>query len=178
MDVPVFDVELEIQAQSAVALRMARGDVLSIIDRFGEQVADLALYDARDVRDGFSPGRTIDYNESLRLARGDVVFSHRSTPLARVVRDTVGVHDILLAPCSSAMFARRGEFDHPSCHNSLAVALADYGISDDAVTATVNVFMNVGVDREGRIRIGTPASRPGDVFAIEALCDLIAGVSA
>jgi uncharacterized protein YcgI (DUF1989 family) len=76
------------------------------------------------------------------------------------------------------MFARRGEFDHPSCHNSLAVALADYGISDDAVTATVNVFMNVGVDREGRISIGTPASRPGDVFAIEALCDLIAGVSA
>lgn len=178
MEVSVYNAHVEIGAQSAVALRLRSGDVLSIVDRSGEQVADLALYNAHDWRDGFSPGRTMDYNASLRLTCGDVLWSQRSTPLARVVRDTVGVHDILLAPCSAAMFARRGELDHPSCHENLANALALHGVPNDAVTATMNVFMNVMLGEDGRLGIGRPASQSGDAFALQAQCDLIVGVSA
>lgn len=178
MDLPVQGEPVEIGAQHAIALHVRRGDVVCIVDRYGEQVADLALYNANDWRDGFSPGRTMDYNASVRLTCGDVLYSQRSTELARVVRDTVGVHDMLLAPCSSAMFARRGELRHRSCHENLANALAEHGVDVDGITATLNVFMNVRLAHDGSIGIEPPASRPGDVFAVQALCDLIMGISA
>ncbi len=175
---PVSSARLRIAAQSGISLRLSRGDILRIVDPGGEQVADVALFSARDVRDGFSPGRTMDYNASVRLGLGHVLYSQRSAPLARVVEDRIGVHDFLLAPCSAAMFARRGESPHPSCHENLAAALASYGIADDDVTATINVFMNVRIAPDGAVKILPPRSRPGDAFALEALDDLVVGLAA
>ncbi len=155
-----------------------RGDVLSIIDLHGEQVADLALFSGDDLSEAFSPGRTMDYNESIRLSCGALLYSNGSAELARVVEDSVGVHDMLLAPCSAAMFARRGQLDHASCHANLAAALQPFGVSNDMVTTTLNVFMDVRVGADGRITIHPPASKAGNSFAIAALRELVVGVSA
>lgn len=175
---PLSSALIEIPAQSGVGITLARGDTLRIIDRCGEQVADLAIFTQMDVAESFSSGRTIDYNESLSVGIGDVLFSNRSSELARVVEDTVGVHDMLLAPCSEAMFARRSLLSHPSCHANLVGALLRFGVCSDMVSATINVFMNVQVTTTGRIVIREPASRSGDCFSIEALQDLIIGVTA
>lgn len=169
---------IEIPAQSAIALILRSGEVLRIVDGFGSQVADLALFALDDPSEGFSPGRTIDYHESLALAVGDVLYSNRSGELACVVEDTVGVHDMLLAPCSELMFARRGEFSHPSCHANLASVLLPFGVVADMVTSTLNVFMDVRISNQNRIEIQAPASRPGDGFAIRALRDLVIGIAA
>lgn len=175
---PVSSTLVEIPAQSAIALTLHLGEGLRIVDRFGAQVADLAFFDRGDPSEAFSPGRTIDYHESLALAVGNVLYSNRSGELARVVEDSAGVHDMLLAPCSELMFARRGEFSHPSCHVNLASALRPFGVLDDMVTSTLNVFMDVRIAKENRIEIHAPASRPGDRFAIRALRDLVIGVAA
>jgi uncharacterized protein YcgI (DUF1989 family) len=178
LEVPVPAALIEIPPQSGVALQLRQGEWLQIVDVYGGQVADLACFAARDTREAFSSGRTIDYNESLRLRVGDLLYSNRSGELARVVEDSVGIHDMLLSPCSEAMFARRGELAHPSCHANLTAALGAYGIVGDAVVATLNVFMDVRVHADGRVEIRPPASMPGDRFAIEAVCDLIVGVAA
>src|SRR5581483_672495 len=178
LEVSLSSTVVEIAAQSAVAMHLRQGDTLRIVDVHGEQVADLALFAAADLRDCFSPGRSIDYNESIRVLRGDTLYSHNSVELARVVGDVVGVHDLLLAPCSEAMFERRGELAHPSCHANLVAVLQEFGIESDAVTATLNVFMDVRVGADGKITIHPPPSRPGDAFAILALQDLVVGVSA
>jgi uncharacterized protein YcgI (DUF1989 family) len=138
----------------------------------------LALFCKADVAESFSPGRTIDYNQRIGLGVGDVLFSQRSSELAAVVADTVGVHDMLLAPCSEQMFARRGEHGHRSCHANLSAALEPFGVSPDAVTATLNVFMDVPVDRHGTVSIRPPASKAGDRFELQAVRDLIVGISA
>jgi len=165
---PVSSAIVEIGAQRAHSFILRRGDVLRIVDRHGKQVADLAMFDLRNCADGFSPGRTSYYNQSVRLAVGDVLYSNASTEMARIVEDTVGVHDMLLAPCSKKMFARRGEFGHRSCHDNLVSALSSFAIGTDSVSATLNVFMDVRVDERGRIQIHEPASQPGGTFAIEA----------
>lgn len=167
-----------IAAQTGIATRLRPGEVLRIVDPGGKQVADLALFDATKIASAFSPGRTIDYNESIRLSRGDVLYSNASNELARVVEDTVGVHDMLLAPCSSAMFARRGEFAHPSCYGNLSSALREFDITEDMITATLNVFMDVRVAPDGGIQLHPPASRAGDSFAILALRELVVGIAA
>jgi uncharacterized protein YcgI (DUF1989 family) len=167
-----------IEAQRGAALRLRAGETLRIVAIEAEQVADLALYDARDPRDGFSPGRTIDYNESLDLRAGSMLYSHRSAALAQVVEDTTGVHDMLLTPCSRVMFERRGQNAHASCHENLYTNLARFGITSDDVAATVNVFMDVRVNSDRTVAIFPPASKPGDRFSVRALREILIGVTA
>lgn len=175
---PLSSALVEIQAQRAAVVRLQRGDVLQIVDPYGEQVADLAIFNAESRTDAFSPGRTIDYNESLHVSSGSALYSHAGVELARIVEDSVGIHDILIAPCRSEMFARRGEFQHPSCQANLSSVLSDFGISDDMVTTTLNVFMNIAIEEGGRIRLGPPASAAGDFIKLEAVCDLVVGIAA
>ncbi|MBV9271999.1 MAG: urea carboxylase-associated family protein [Candidatus Eremiobacteraeota bacterium] len=178
MDLSIPSTLTEIASQTGAAFRLRTGDVLHIVSLEAEQVADMAIFDGADPRDSFSGGRTIDYNERITLEFGDVLYSHRSTPLAQIVDDTVGVHDILLTPCSQTMFARRGENNHRSCHENLFTNLAVFGIVSDDVVATVNVFMDVRLDRRGRLMLHPPKSRPGDRFSIRALRELIVGLTA
>lgn len=169
---------IRVPAQHGTALRLSAGDILCIVAIEAHQVSDLALFDASDPRDSFSPGRTIDYNASLDLIVGSTLYSHRSVPLAEVVEDTVGVHDMLLTPCSRLMFERRSERAHPSCHENLASNLSAFGIGPDDVVATLNVFMDVRVGTDRKISIYPPPSKPGDRFAIRALQSLIIGITA
>jgi len=178
MDLSVSAQLIEIAPQTGDAFRLRAGDILHIVAIAHEQVADLALFDGCDTRDTFSPGRTIDYNERITLEIGDKLYSNRSTPLAEIVDDTVGVHDILLTPCSRLMFERRNEPDHCSCHENLYTNLARFGIVSDDVIATVNVFMDVRVDARGRVTVHAPKSQPGDRFSVRALRDLIVGLTA
>jgi uncharacterized protein YcgI (DUF1989 family) len=175
---PVSSPTTLLAPQSGTAVHLHRGDTLAMIDTTGGQVADLAFFSAADVLESFSPGRTIDYLERIKLRVGDSLYSQRSNELAIVTRDDVGVNDMLLAPCSQAMFAKRGEFGHASCHANLTAALAPFGIGPHAIVATLNVFMDVRVDADGRVTIYPPPSRVGDRFELRAQRDLIVGITA
>lgn len=173
----VSPVLTRLEPQTGTALILRAGETLRIVDPSGEQVADVAIFSLDDPRDAFSPGRTMDYNERLIPQVGDVLYSHRSTPLVRVTADSVGVHDLLLSPCSRTMFARRGELDHPSCHENLYRALERFGLGPDDVTATLNVFMDVRVEGNA-IRLYPPPSKAGDSFELTAEVDCIIGITA
>jgi uncharacterized protein len=168
-----------IPKQTGVAFRVCKGSALTIVDPQGSQVADLAAYGASDVREQFSPGRTIDYAGRIDFPVGSILYSNRSNPMFVIERDDVGRHDCLLSPCSERMFEiLRDEAEHPSCHGNLSKALAAYGIGEDAVLATLNVFMNVMVRPTGEITIQPPTSRPGDRLVLRASMDLIIGLAA
>ncbi|HUF52792.1 MAG TPA: urea carboxylase-associated family protein [Dehalococcoidia bacterium] len=168
-----------IAPQSGIAVELRRGQRLRIIDPQGEQVSDLAAFDAHDIAHTFSPGRTIDYAEAIYLTKGNVLYSNRSRPLLTIVEDTVGRHDLLLSPCSEEMFRiLYGQEDHPSCLSNLSAALHPFGISEDGILSAFNVFMNVSVLADGRTEIGPPLSEPGDYLDLRAEADLIIGLTA
>ena len=55
--------------------------------------------------EGFSisnAGTTIDFNATVFIGPGATLYSNRGEPLASVLEDDTGVHDILLAPCTAA----------------------------------------------------------------------------
>ncbi|HCS17096.1 MAG TPA: urea carboxylase-associated protein, partial [Erythrobacter sp.] len=83
---------------------MAKGASLTVIDPEGSQVSDLLAYNAQDVREAISNGRTFDYEETLHLSTGNRLWSNRSNPMLSIVEDTVRRHDFLLTPCSTATF--------------------------------------------------------------------------
>lgn len=170
---------LELPPQSGVAFTLAKGLSLMVVTLDGAQVADIAAYSAADVRERFSPGRTIDYAESISLTTGSILYSNRSTPMLEITRDDVGKHDCLLSPCSERMFELlRGQRQHPSCHANLSAALAQYGIGPDDVQSTFNAFMNVNLDSSGRLTIAPPLAKHDQCIVLKAQCDVVIGLAA
>jgi uncharacterized protein len=166
--------------QSGTALFLRRGAVLRVIDPFGGQVADVTAFNAEDLAESLSSGRTIDYANTIRLTRGHVLYSNRSNPMLRIVEDTAGRHDFLLTPCSQQTFEIiYGVTEpHPSCFGNLARELAPFGIAPDAIPTTFNAFMTVDVMPNGDLRIQPPASIEGDHVDFRAEMDLVVGVTA
>lgn len=170
-----------IPPRSGTAFRLAAGETLTVTDPRGMQVADLLAYNADDVREVISSGRTLDYAETIRLSTGHRLYSNRSRVMLDIVEDTVGCHDFLLTPCSYATFDHfyPDEPRHRGCFGNLTAALAPFGIVEDAIPVAFNCFMNVPVDAAtGRLRVLPPISKAGDHIAFRAAMDLIIGLTA
>jgi uncharacterized protein YcgI (DUF1989 family) len=171
----------EIPPRSGTAFRLEQGQVLRVIDAEGMQVSDLLAFNAADVREVISNGRTFDYEETIRLTAGHRLWSNRSNPMLEIVEDSVGCHDFLLTPCSEATFRHfyPDKPVHRGCFGNLAEALAPYGIAADMIPTAFNLFMNVPVDGAGgKLQVMPPLSRAGDFIRLRALMDLVVGLTA
>jgi uncharacterized protein len=140
-----------IPPRSGTAFRIEKGQVLTVTDVEGVQVADLLAYNADDVREVISNGRTFDYAET-----------------------------ILLTPCSEATFRHfyPDQPVHRGCFGNLAEALAPYGVEPDMIPCAFNIFMNVPVAADGKIRVDPPLSKAGDYIRLRAEMDLVIGLAA
>ena len=169
-----------IAPRSGTAFTLERGQVLKVIDPEGTQVSDLIAFAADDVRETLSNGRTFDYEETLRMGAGNCLWSNRSEVMLRIVEDTVGTHDFLLTPCSEATFRHfyPEQPVHRGCFGNLAEALTPFGIEPDQIPCAFNVFMNVPVAPDGKLRVDPPVSKPGDYIRLRAEMDLIIGLTA
>lgn len=169
-----------IPPRTGTAFTLSRGQLLTVLDPLGTQVSDLLAFSARDVREVISNGRTFDYEETLRLTRGNRLWSNRSRVLMTIEEDTVGCHDFLLTPCSAHTFRHfyPDKPEHRGCFGNLAEALIPYGVHADDIPVAFNCFMNVPIDVSGRISVLPPPSRPGDCISFRAEDDLIIGLTA
>ena len=169
-----------IMPRTGVAIDLAEGDILSVIDPEGGQVSDLLAVSRSDPREFLSNGRTFDYEESIKLKTGSQLWSNRSHPMLTIIEDTVGTHDFLLTPCSKATFKHfyPDKPIHRGCFGNLADALAPYGIEPDDIPTAFNVFMNVPVRPDGRLSVEPPLSKAGDLIRFRAEMDLVVGLTA
>jgi uncharacterized protein YcgI (DUF1989 family) len=170
-----------IPERSGAAFRLNRGQILTVIDPKGEQVADLLAFNAADINEAISSGRTLDYQSKIYLTTGDKLWSNRSNVMLEIIEDNVGRHDFLLTPCSADTF--RLLYDdlqpHRGCFGNLASALEPYGIVPDRIPSAFNCFMNVPVNGEtGELKVLPPLSKAGDRIVFRAEMDLIIGLTA
>ena len=169
-----------IPPQSGAGFILEKGQMLKISSPQGSQVSDFFCFSQQDPLESFSAGRSIDFNETLRLTTGHALYSNRSRVMARITEDSCGLHDLLMPPCSLRMFqiVSGNEEYHPSCHENLTKAFALFGLGPDNISTTFNIFMNVGVAADGGLMISPPKSKPGDYIVVEAEMDLIVGLTA
>jgi len=170
-----------IPPRSGVAFGMRKGEILTVFDPMGCQVADLLAFCADDVREVISNGRTFDYEETIKLTSGNRLWSNRSRVLLNIIADSVGCHDFLLTPCSEATFQHfyPDQPIHRGCFGNLAEALAPFGVEPDAIPTAFNLFMNVPVSAEtGRLEVLPPTSKAGDFIKLQAEQDCIIGLTA
>ncbi|TKD50138.1 DUF1989 domain-containing protein [Sphingomonas baiyangensis] len=170
-----------IAPRSGAGFRLAKGETLVVVDPMGEQVADLLVFNADDIDEVLSSGRSFDYAERIYLTTGDKLYSNRSNVMLDIVSDSVGRHDFLLTPCSYDTFriCYENEPPHRGCFGNLAAALEPYGVLPDRIPSAFNCFMNVPVDGEtGRFKVLPPISKAGDHIAFRAAMDLVVGLTA
>jgi uncharacterized protein YcgI (DUF1989 family) len=169
-----------INKQSGAAFKLKKGQKLKVIDPKGEQVSDMVLFNAKDRREKISSGKTMDFEESILIGEGNFLWSNRSRKMLKILKDTNGRNDFLLAPCSPETFEVMYNYDgyHPSCFENLYTSLEPYNINADDIPNAFNIFMNVQFDAKGKLSVDPPLSKAGDYVLFEAKMDLIVGLTA
>jgi uncharacterized protein YcgI (DUF1989 family) len=169
-----------IQATKFEALLLNKGQILTIYDIEGKQVADLCAFAENDATEWLSNGRTFDYESTLFLSAGNTLYSNKSRPMFSIVQDQVGRHDFLYTSCSQQMYEIQYGVTkpHPNCLNNLATAFLQLGLGTVQVPTPFNVFMNVAILPEGKLEVKAPLSNAGDYVKFRAEMDLAVAISA
>ena len=170
----------KIEKQSGAAFELKKGQQLKVIDPEGEQVSDLLLFSKDDIREKISSGKTLDFEENMLITKGNYLWSNRSRKMMRILEDTNGRNDFLLAPCSPETFGIMYHHSgyHPSCFKNLYSNLEPFGIKPDDIPTAFNIFMNVQFQPNGKLSVEAPLSKSGDYVLFEAEMDLIVGLTA
>ena len=170
----------KIEKQSGAAFKLKKGQKLKVIDPQGEQVSDMVLFNAEDLREKISSGKTLDFEENILITKGHFLWSNRSNKMMKILEDTNGRNDFLLAPCSPETFQimyKNPEY-HPSCFENLYTNLEKFGIEPDDIPTAFNIFMNVQFQADGKLSVDPPLSKAGDYVIFEAQMDLVVGLTA
>jgi uncharacterized protein YcgI (DUF1989 family) len=170
----------EMPPQSGAAFILKKGERLRVRAPHHQQVADLFCFNASDKGESLSSGRSVDYNDTLLLTTDHCLYSNRSNVMLKILEDSCGRHDFLMTPCSLRMFQIVAGNDdyHPSCHENLSQNLKLFGIHEDQISTTFNIFMNVTFHEQGSLAILPPLARKNDFILFEAAMDLVVGLTA
>jgi uncharacterized protein len=177
--------EFIVPAREGHAFILHKGQVMSIIEVEGKQMADVAFLNANDRKEVFHAGWSAALNMIAgegNLRRLKKLYSKppRDNVMLTVVDDPVGVH---LAwnggRCSRKTYEQFFNLPgHRSCQDNLAEALAPFGVMEDDVPDVFNVFMNVVGFEEGRFEMLEPVAEKDDYISLRAEMDILVAISA
>ncbi|MFW0783883.1 urea amidolyase associated protein UAAP2 [Gordonia sp. CPCC 206044] len=156
------------------------GDVLTIVDLYGNQAVDTLFYGAHDHRIRYSAQATIAAQGSIFLTTGSVIRDQESSALMTIVDDEVGNHDTLGGACSqesnTLRYGHHTKHQH-ACVENFLIEGARHGLGKRDLVGNVNFFMNVPVDPDGALGIVDGLSAPGKRLALRAEVDTLVLVS-
>lgn len=171
-------IDVIIPAREGRAFEIRTGQRLKIVDVQGQQVADFVAFNLHNLDEFLSVCHTRGMLGSLRPQQGHPLYTSLRNAILLVEEDTVGVHDMLFAPCDRKRYALDyGDPNHPGCRDNLHQALGGR-VPYARIPDTVNWFMNVPWRPDGRIEIVEPVSRPGDYVVLRAEMDALVAISA
>ena len=176
--------------KTGLAVEIKAGQHLRVTDLEGQQVVDMAVFNAANTREKLStsysrtryvpkPGQA--YVPRDKLVEGDTLLSTICRPMMTIFKETPepkGVHDVHNRMCNRFMYESYGIGALDGCHENIANALAPYDILREDIPDTMDLFMNYHHDcAGGHWVIDYPVSKPGDYIEFEALIDCLVGLS-
>ena len=169
-----------VPAREGRAVRVASGERFRVVDLEGQQVGDLFVFAADDVREYASAEHTRVALSRLFPRPGEAFLSNRRRPILTFEEDrSPGHHDMLCAACDPTRYATLGVSGwHASCEENLRRAMAALGERNIEVPQPINLFMHIPVGAGGELGWQPAASRPGDSVTLRAELDAIVVLSA
>lgn len=179
-DTPTFTAVTRLAPRQGVAVKLARGQNIRIINTHGHQVVDTWAFAQDDLAECMSMEHSRASLLRLIPQVGDTLLSNCRQPMLTLTEDTTpGIHDTLIAACDSHRYRQLGAVGyHDSCTDNLANALQAIGLSITDTPCPLNLFMNVPVDNQGRLAFIPPVSNAGEHVSLRAEMDLIIVFSA
>jgi len=175
-----LEAEILVPASHGKAWRAKKGQYVEIIDVKGRQVGDLMAWNAADESEYFSPAHTVTRNWSVALKVGDFLATNNRHDIFRIVRDTVGYHDIVVPCCDERTYITRyGIHGHRSCKSNILEGLAEIGETPHVSGELAwNIFMNNHIQPDGKMVYDEPTHEPGSSIVLECLMDVVMAMSA
>ncbi|MGD8935349.1 MAG: urea carboxylase-associated family protein [Thiogranum sp.] len=162
--------------------RVAKGQVLRILDLEGNQAVDTLFYNADDTEERYDANNTIRGQSNIYLSAGTTLLSNEGNPMLTITADTCGRHDTLGGACSAesntVRYALEKRHMH-ACRDSFLLALAEYdhGMSKRDLPSNINFFMNVPVTPDGRLTFEDGISAAGRYVEMRAEMDVLVLIS-
>lgn len=177
---PVPGTVYEVPDRQGRAVRLTQGQTLRIINTHGTQVCDFWVFNAQALNEFLSTEHLRAWIDRVNPQSGDPMITNTRRPIMRMTADTSpGVHDTLIAPCDIYRYRNLGvEGYHDSCSDNLRLAMRAIGLKIREVPGSLNLWMNIPFDAEGRIQWLPTVSRAGDYVEFVAEMDCVAVMSA
>lgn len=178
--VPVVSKQYTVPARCGVAVRLAAGQSLTIINPTGWQVCDFWAFNADNTHEYMSMAHVHTDLLSVIPKAGDRLVSNLRNPLLTLTKDTSdGVHDTVIAACDANRYKELGvEEYHDNCADNLRQAMIAIGQKAPFVPAPFNLWMNVPIRPNGGLAWAAPVSKPGDAMTFRAEMPVFAVMSA
>ena len=169
-----------VPARGGMAVHVAKGKAIRIVNTHGEQVVDAWAFNADDVSEYMAMDATRVYNQRLSPIVGDSLVTNRRRPILTLEEDTSpGRHDTLMAACDLRRYHLFGvEGYHDNCADNLSAAMKELSLAETHIPAPLNLFMNIPWQEDGALSFETPLCGPGDYVLLRAGMDCIVAMSA
>lgn len=161
--------------------RLARGEVLRIVDLEGNQAVDTVFFNADDPQEHYSLTHTIQAQAALYLGVGSRLMSSQGRSMLTIVADTCGRHDTLGGACSCESNTVRYALEKRSMHSCrdsyMGAILRDGRITKRDIASNINFFMNVPVTPGGGLTFADGVSGAGKYVEMRADMDVTVLIS-
>ena len=163
--------------------RIAKDQILRIVDVEGNQAADTLFFSADDPAERYSAVDTIRAQGNVYLGLGSRLMSTECNVMLEIVADTVGQHDTLGGACATESNTVRYALDKRTmhaCRDSWLLAIAqhdEFRLTKRDITHNINFFMNVPVTPAGGLDFADGVSGPGKYVEMRACMDVIVLIS-
>lgn len=168
-----------VESQMGKSFEVQKGNYITIIDLEGKQVVDFFAVNLHNHDEFLSSGVTIDCNDSLKVTKGDTIYSNLYKSMFDIVEDDVGEHDLLHPCCRPEMyeFFYKNSSGHRNCLDNINENLSHYGISKHNIIHPFNIFMYTRINPDGKISVEEPISKAGDKIKLLAKMDVLVSLA-
>jgi uncharacterized protein YcgI (DUF1989 family) len=169
-----------IEAGTAQAVDLAKGDVVRVVNSEGHQVVDTWAFAADRPSDHLSMEHSRSATYRILYQPGDTLMSASFRPMLTILADTSpGIHDTLHAACSAESNVFYGApASHPNCQDNLKSVMAARGVDLVTIPCPWNLFEHAVVQSDGSLMDEPSAAKPGDYVELRAEMDLVLVCSA
>ena len=168
-----------VEAGHGLAIRLSKGDEITIVNESGTQVVDTWAFCAHEPAHAMSMEHSRVENGRLCAQAGGTYVTDRRVPILAVVADqSPGIHDTIMAACDAQRYVNLGCTEpHRSCADNLRQAMDAAGFTLARVPQPLNLFMNIPIGADFSLTQGAPAGAPGDFVTLRALMDCVVALS-
>ncbi|MDO9509116.1 MAG: urea carboxylase-associated family protein [Thermovirgaceae bacterium] len=160
------------------AFKVSKGEVFTVQDIEGGQIADLIAFNADNLSEKLSCSHTRLGLHSIKFRIGDSLRTNLRKPMMEIIADTVGTHDMLVPACDEQRYiVDYGVKDHRNCVANFEEVLKPWGIGRESIPDPLNIFENATIDEEGNLVHLPVVSKAGDHITFRALMNLVCAVS-